>query len=536
MPTLQDLVAVVRRKYGSADGSDFRFDDVDSALAIQVKGTDVHRALRNDGGASSKDQIDLTYGESLPKGRSPVEDFFPTIQMPVALSQQRHMVITCRVWQECLGAQGPGWKSGSVDVVRGLMNEGSNPRLQLRGSGAVDELRRKITEGNWLVFLHQKGRSSYEAFRLYEADWQNSSAARPKEMFDGGDGLQRVDFALTASLRDPSAIGSNIVFYGPPGTSKSFNASERVGAANSFRTQFHPEYTHSDFVGAYRPVVGSERKKTDTIVGHDGLPVARPVNYFEFVPGPFIKALAAAYSALGMASPELPPEHVYLIVEEINRGDCAAIFGEVFQLLDRDPSRAGRSEYGIFAKPEIQDYFTKEGVHWDIAGDGRIYIPPNMTIFATMNTCDQALFPMDSAFKRRWDWAYCPVHEEAVLTYTRGIRPFVREQGSTRVLDWISTLRGINERIRASELEDKQLGPWFVKPRPDGEIPWPTVKDKVLFYLWHDVFNTSVGRSPHSIFVEDLTSFHELQSRADSGGLGSVFIAGVCVPVATATV
>jgi hypothetical protein len=534
--TLKDLVAEIRERYPEAEGTDFHFDDVDAGLAIQIMGGDVHRALRDDGGTARKTQIDLSDGPSLPEGCSPVEDFFPTIQMPVVLRQQRHMLIRCRVWQQCLASPAKQWGEGAVAMVRGKdINNGANGKAQLHTYEAADELRQNIPEGQWLVFLHQKGQPSYEAFQLPTDAWRNNKPRGTKEVFVDNETLQTIDYTFTPTPLNATGIGDNVVMYGPPGTSKSFKVNARVGTSQHFRTQFHPEYTHADFVGAYRPVVGAEQKTTDTIISHDGQPIARPVNYFEFVPGPFVAALAAAYAAIDKAPAGSPPERVYLVVEEINRGDCAAIFGDVFQLLDRDPFREGRSEYGMFAKPEIRDYLTKAGSNWNIAGDGRIYIPPNMTIYATMNTCDQALFPMDSAFKRRWDWLYCPVDEEDVLASTGGIRPFIREPGATRSLDWISTLKHINERIRVSELEDKQIGPWFARPLSDGEVPWTTIVNKVLFYLWHDVFNPSIGGSAHSVFLPGITSFHDLQARANRGGLSAVFIAGVCDAATAAT-
>lgn len=533
MRTLQELVAVVHGRYPDAEGADFHFEDVDAGLAIKILGGDVHRTLRND--RSRKDQIDLSYGGSLPEGRSPVEDFFPTIQMPIVLRWHRHMVIRCRVWQQCLPSQEKGWSEGAIEMVRLKdINDGANAKAQLRTYESVDELRRNIPAGHWLVFLHQKGQPSYEAFQLPGEEWHNDDD-RTKQVFIDGESLTTVDYAFKPAPNNATGIGDNTILYGPPGTSKSFEVNARVGSAEHFRTQFHPEYTHGDFVGTYRPVVGAEQKTTDTILSHDGQAIARPVNYFEFVPGPFVKALAAAYVALDQAAAGSPVDRIYLIIEEINRGDCAAIFGEVFQLLDRDPARGGRSEYGIFGKPEILDYFRKAGSAWDIAGDGRIYIPPNMTIFATMNTCDQALFPMDSAFKRRWDWVYCPVNEEEILALTAGKRPFIRERATTRALDWITTLKRINEHIRDSELEDKQIGPWFVKPASDGEVPWTTIVNKVLFYLWHDVFTPSIAGTARSIFMPGISSFHDLQDRANSGGLSAVFITGLCDATAVET-
>src|SRR5262249_47578242 len=157
------------------------------------------------------------------------------------------------------------------------------------------------------------------------------------------------------SIAGPAA---NIIFFGPPGTGKSTAVMRRVGSAPCFRTQFHPEYNHADLIGSYRPVVGFESDSSIKILGHDGKATSRPVNYFAFVPGPLTEAMECAFGGGGTSQ---KPDHVFLVIEEINRGDCAAIFGEAFQLLDRD--RIGRSEFGITPKSELLTYFRSRGVN-----------------------------------------------------------------------------------------------------------------------------------------------------------------------------
>ena len=297
--------------------------------------------------------------------------------------------------------------------------------------------------------------------------------------------------------------GSNVIFFGPPGTGKSFEVKKKVGTAPMFRTQFHPEYSHSDFIGSYRPVVGSESDAANKVDGHDGVVIARPVNYFAFVPGPFALALKYAF--------ENPLYHVYLVIEEINRGDCSAIFGDVFQLLDRDDT--GRSEFGITAKPELLTYFEGKIV----AGYGQLYLPPNLSLLATMNTSDQSLYPMDSAFKRRWQWKYCTIDFEQLLAYTGNVRPTLKDLNEN--WDWIIILKVLNKKIVLDNMgmEDKQLGPWFIKPKKTGEVDWNTFLNKCLFYLWHDVFKDQQDDSPFN--TETCKTFGEVQANIRTKGL-----------------
>ena len=250
------------------------------------------------------------------------------------------------------------------------------------------------------------------------------------------------------------------------------------------------------------------RKTDDTIIGHDGQHIQRPINYFAFVPGPLAIALLQAFKT---------DAHVFLVVEEINRGDCAAIFGDFFQLLDRNDT--GRSEYGISPKVELRQYFEVNGVNYDIEKDGKLYLPSNLSLLATMNTSDQSLFPMDSAFKRRWQWVSCKIDFDELLRYTAPVRPFLDD--GVQKHDWINLLKKINANIVRDRMEDKQLGPWFVKPKKDGSIQWEDFLNKCLFYLWHDVFRDE-QRSELSPFKTDGADvFDEVQDIVRNQGLAA---------------
>ncbi len=261
------------------------------------------------------------------------------------------------------------------------------------------------------------------------------------------------------------------IFYGAPGTGKSCGIKKtlddnHVAEDNIFRTTFHPDSDYSTFVGAYKPtmeVVPRYESSTGTQVEE------RRIAY-NFIPQAFLNAYVRAYQT---------DENVYLVIEEINRGNCAQIFGDLFQLLDRGDD--GKSEYSIKADTDIRTYL--EGVLGDdnegVKG-GNLSLPANLYILATMNTSDQSLFPIDSAFKRRWEWEYVPIRNE-------GKGWVIAADG--KEWDWWQFLEAVNEKIASvTDSEDKKLGYFFVKPADGHTITAKTFVGKVLFYLWNDVF------------------------------------------------
>ena len=265
-----------------------------------------------------------------------------------------------------------------------------------------------------------------------------------------------------------------IIYYGAPGTGKSHRIKKllkemNVPKENIFRTTFHPDSDYSSFVGAYKPTMKPVDEKYRNVVGKD-----EEIAY-SFVPQTFIKAYTQAYKK--------PNENVYLIIEEINRGNCAQIFGDLFQLLDRDDN--GVSEYPIKADSDLKLYLEGElGKNHDGIKDGELCLPSNLYIWATMNTSDQSLFPIDSAFKRRWDWEYEPIK---YMNTDWGI-----EVGGN-MYSWTSFQKEVNNRIfEATNSEDKMLGDFFVKPN-NNVISEKQFINKVLFYLWNDVCKDGDG-------------------------------------------
>lgn len=275
------------------------------------------------------------------------------------------------------------------------------------------------------------------------------------------------------------------IFYGAPGTGKSCGikrtlAENNVSKDNIFRTTFHPDSDYSTFVGAYKPtmeVVPRYESSTGTQVEEKRIA-------YNFIPQAFLNAYVRAYQT---------NENVFLIIEEINRGNCAQIFGDLFQLLDRGDN--GKSDYSIKADTDIRTYLeTALGGENEGIKNGELCLPSNLHIWATMNTSDQSLFPIDSAFKRRWEWEYVPIRNEA-----KGW--VIAADGQE--WDWWQFLNAVNEKIGSiTDSEDKKLGYFFVKPADGHTITAKTFVGKVLFYLWNDVFK-DYGFSDDEFQTED---------------------------------
>lgn len=287
------------------------------------------------------------------------------------------------------------------------------------------------------------------------------------------------------------------IFYGAPGTGKSHTINEVTKGEDVIRTTFHPDTDYSGFVGAYKPTTSLL-----PICNELGEPmkIANQALYkeqivYEFVAQSFLQAYIAAWKKYTVVGQDEPKKQ-FLVIEEINRGNCAQIFGDLFQLLDRNDH--GFSEYPIKAdadmKKQLQKVFNgldipqKDSINAmyedrdvvkEVLDGDLLLLPNNLFIWATMNTSDQSLFPIDSAFKRRWDWTYIPI-SNTNKGWTINI-------GDTHY-DWWQFVERINDLIgRTTNSEDKKLGYFFCKAK-DGEISAETFVGKVIFYLWNDVF------------------------------------------------
>ena len=295
------------------------------------------------------------------------------------------------------------------------------------------------------------------------------------------------------------------IYYGAPGTGKSHIINELTKGESVIRTTFHPDSDYSTFVGAYKPTMGllpiCNELGQPMEIGSSVLHKEQIV--YEFVDQAFLQAYVNAWKYYADNSEEIKKQ--YLIIEEINRGNCAQIFGDLFQLLDRNDY--GFSVYPINADKDMKKHLEKafKGVRIDNADsinqhykgrnvvkevlDGDILLlPNNLYIWATMNTSDQSLFPIDSAFKRRWEWQYMPIgkgYDENGQEIKWAI------EGATQKYDWWSFLEKINAQVgEATQSEDKKLGFFFCKAT-DGVISAEKFVGKVIFYLWNDVFKNN---------------------------------------------
>jgi len=258
-----------------------------------------------------------------------------------------------------------------------------------------------------------------------------------------------------------NGLAKNIIFYGAPGTGKSHRINQIISdkLERTERVTFHPEYDYSSFVGGYKP----------TMLDND-------IRY-EFVPQVFTKIYVDAWNDLD--------NDYYLVIEEINRGNCAEIFGDIFQLLDRS------NNYDITPSKELKDYLVKEFLENNKTNGSKLILPPNLHILATMNTSDQSLFPMDSAFKRRWDWEYIPINYE--FSDENNSSKFVVQISKNESFSWLSFIKSVNDVIKQNDNlgMDKCLGNYFLKPENDI-IEINTFINKTVFYLWNDVFKDEV--------------------------------------------
>lgn len=310
------------------------------------------------------------------------------------------------------------------------------------------------------------------------------------------------------------------IFYGAPGTGKSFAIDNLTNDENTVRTTFHPDSDYASFVGAYKPTMEDVPinsiygESVQYATGKNGHPGTEKKIVYKYVPQAFLKAYVAAWS-------DLDNPH-YLVIEEINRGNCAQIFGDLFQLLDRNSH--GSSSYAIHADDDIRQFLATDSKGFGnlseeqkqaiadfvlVKDNGKrsvigpkilsgelLLLPPNLRIWATMNTSDQSLFPIDSAFKRRWNWHYVPIEYNKKYWLLHIGDNYYR---------WGDFLKAINPIIsELTESADKQMGYFFAKPdekhgvtTENNTISEDVFINKVLFYLWTDVLKDfDAGKEP----------------------------------------
>jgi len=322
------------------------------------------------------------------------------------------------------------------------------------------------------------------------------------------------------------------IIFGSPGTGKSYKIDEEIQdvlkidrkSENSIKTVFHPEYTYGDFMGKLLPL--SEGGKVE-------------YHYYE---GHFLKALAQAYK--NILNNKDNPENVVLVIDELNRGNSSAIFGTIFQLLDRDED--GWSSYeitvsgmeikkllGLIGLQDKSTYdsdkttvltkqykfnnqFITEGSVYNLISRQMIKIPPNLSIIATINTSDTSIYYMDSAFKRRWEWEFLDVQNS-------------RDKAENRKLydnktNWVDFVDKLNKFIKDEyksirKIEDKQIGYWFIK---GNIVTKEQIKNKLMFFIWDSVFSnnkkpliTILNKSQKKLKEEDLVTFGDFTNKIE---------------------
>lgn len=350
------------------------------------------------------------------------------------------------------GLRFTGIKSGESGVV--TINAATDPRFggdfkkilsAEKASYAVDDI----------IAIYDKSNSNYAMEVIGKSDKRYDTFI---EMYSGKD-RHLITYLDTDPVRDGAdsqavSGGRNILVYGVPGAGKSYYVDQIINGSKSERVVFHPDYTYSDFIGQIMP-----RLKTNA-EGEEKLT-------YEFVPGPFTNALKYAQ--------EHDYEMCYLVIEEINRGNAPAIFGDVFQLLDREEDGSG--------KYCITNYDIAKEIYGKDASDRPIKIPSNLSLLATMNTSDQNVFTLDTAFQRRWEMKYIPNDVRAA----DHAKSFIDDR---KEITWGDFAFFVNNRIveynsEMSSTEDKQLGAYFIQK---DDLNREHFAEKALKYLWDDVY------------------------------------------------
>ena len=333
-----------------------------------------------------------------------------------------------------------------------------------------------------------------KTFNLYAIHSNEIPASALLDKFKG----QVVDMDEPTNNFEKINLPLQQIFFGAPGTGKSHTINQICAEHENYRTTFHPDTDYAAFVGSYKPI--TVRVPVYGIQGtklrdEEGKTILEDRIVYRYIFQSFLKAYIAAWRE----QQNEEPKPVFLIIEEINRGNCAQIFGDIFQLLDRN--EAGFSDYPIVADDDLAQelkrvlgdfkivnaeninalYKGGKDVVAQVKSGSHLLLPNNLYIWATMNTSDQSLFPIDSAFKRRWDWKYIKIKDAEKgyrITFSNGHQ-----------YDWWQFISAINAEIEGGEIqqEDKKLGYFFAKAC-DGKISAETFVSKVLFYLYNDVF------------------------------------------------
>lgn len=390
----------------------------------------------------------------------------------------------------------------TIEAFSGTIKNGESDR---RGSQIVIPSDYKPSKSFERIITRNKFRFAVihkDKLQDYLVEFDNRPYLRSQEILDIPDLSDDFD-TLQFNTGFQSDVSRNRIIFGAPGTGKSYKINEEIkqllkDGGSYERVTFHPDYSYANFVGTYKPV---------PYIREDG---ERSITY-EYVPGPFSRVLVEALKD-GMSGESRA--HI-LVVEEINRANMAAVFGDVFQLLDRGPDNV--SEYPIHTSEDMKKYFVKE-LGGSTDNYNEIRLPDNMFIWATMNSADQGVFPMDTAFKRRWDFTYLGINKnedkikKAVLTLGTG--------SYARIVSWNDLRKAINDKLLEFKVnEDKLMGTFFISmstlrtiPQDGGKRFKEAFKNKVIMYLFDDAAKRKSdqlfeGCSKSSLYSEIVREF-----------------------------
>ena len=318
--------------------------------------------------------------------------------------------------------------------------------------------RKLLHEGSFLIVLKNRESMKYHLFGVKQTEENGKLSVLNNKFFriasqtivDTNVFEPDIDISDVTFKKD-CLKGCNELYYGVPGAGKSYAIDQKINGAEYERVVFHPDYTYSDFVGQIMPKLKKDENGSEKLS-------------YEFVPGPFTKALKSAE--------ENPERMYYLIIEEINRGNAPAIFGDIFQLLDRNEDGSGKY------------HITNFDIAREVYGDENheVILPSNLSILATMNTSDQNVFTLDTAFQRRWNMKY--IDNDVMGAGHAG------EKIEYSDITWGGFASTINDEIldynaELSSSEDKQMGAYFVT---ETELTSDRFPEKALKYLWDDAF------------------------------------------------
>lgn len=447
--------------------------------------------------------------------RADMKSFY-VLQVPVILNQKNIEYAERKISE--IQFQNYEFEAGiiesNVSVKQSVRNNGSSRQLEFANTTTSSESFKKfrflIKENDYLIILKRKHSLSYEAYIIKEED--KDDLTNTTEFIAPKSTTTYVNISQFKAENESKEVEKNLnhnqIYFGAPGTGKSYSVdkivkqyypnyedSQSSDAKFVFRGTLHQEFSYSDFVGQILPKVEGESVK------------------YEFVPGIFTLALETALN--------YSDKKIFLILEELSRANVASVFGDLFQLLDRKDS--GESDYRI-SNPNISKYLHRyewrdldEDIQTQIA-NGKIYLPNNLYILCTVNTSDQNVNVMDTAFKRRFEWHFVSTDPQKDIDTDEFLNNKIITIEGVEI-PWCEFYPKLNEFITDSMklTEDKQIGQFFIKFTGDIQFDNQLIHNKLLQYLWEDVHNAAFGTV--KLFHKDITSFSKLYKNYENGSV-----------------